>query len=348
MRPVLIVGAGFSGSTVARVLAEAGYLVKVIDRRPHLAGNAFDELDGYGIRFHRYGPHLFHTSNTKVIDFLSRFTEWIPYKHKVKALLSDGKYVTLPVNRETVDIVGHINVVDILYRPYTRKMWNISLEELDPTILQRIPMRDDMNDYYFPNDKFQALPVKGYTCLVENILNHPNIEVSLSTPFDKKIEADFCHIFNSMSIDEYSDYCFGILPYRSIKFHHSSVPVPRLFPVATVNFTHEEPFTRVTEWKHLPGHGKNLAWTSITVEEPCDFKDNNYERYYPVKDLEGVNRLLFQAYQEITPLHMTFIGRCGLYSYLDMHQAINSSLAIAHQFLTGGHVGKGNGQQGQV
>jgi UDP-galactopyranose mutase len=143
------------------------------------------------------------------------------------------------------------------------------------------------------------------------------------------------HVFNSMPIDEYYGFVHGELPYRSIRFHPFDFPTTRLFPVATVNFTHAGPYTRVTEWKNFPGHGENAAFTSLTFEEPCDYRDNDLERFYPVKDLAGVNRDIYKRYAAIPARKMTFIGRCGLYAYLDMHQAVSSSLAAARRFLTG-------------
>ena len=166
----LVVGVGFAGATIAVELARRGHIVHMIDKRGHIAGNAYDYVNEHGIRVHQYGPHLFHTSNQKVVEWLSQFTEWLPYKHKVKALLSDGRYVTLPANQETLEIIGRENVLDILFRPYTRKMWGIELEKLEPSILQRVPIRDDMNEHYFPNDTFQAMPKKGYTSLFERML----------------------------------------------------------------------------------------------------------------------------------------------------------------------------------
>lgn len=318
---------------IARELAEAGYRVTVVEKRDHVGGNAFDFVNEFGIRVHRYGPHLFHTSNMKVVEWLSRFTRWLPYQHKVKALLHDGRLVTLPVNRETTAAVGAENVLDIFFRPYTRKMWGVELEDLDPEVVRRVPIRDDLNEFYFPDDTFQALPAQGYTQLVRNVLDHPGIEVALGTGFDASMEAGHLHVFNSMPIDEYFGHELGRLPYRSIRFHTCTVPVPRVYPVATVNFTHEEPFTRVTEWKHLPGHGQCASHTTLTIEEPCSDQENHFERYYPVKDLQGTNQQLYRQYRSMSPPHMTFIGRCGMYAYLDMHQAISSALATAREFI---------------
>lgn len=331
---ILIVGAGFSGAVIARECAAAGHLVKVIDKRDHIGGNAYDYIDSNGIRIHKYGPHLFHTNNEKVVQWLSQFTEWQPYQHKVKAQLNDGTYVTLPVNKETKEIVGEENVLDIFFRPYTKKMWGKSLDELDPSIINRVPIRDDDNELYFPNDEYQMMPKNGYTEIFHNIFNHSNIEVELNVEFNKSMEEEYDYVFNSMPIDMYFDYDYGELPYRSIKFHNVTLQQPRVLPTATVNFTHDGPYTRVTEWKNIPCHGSNDYTTVLTYEQPCDYKDNDYERYYPVKDLEGTNRETYKKYKDrVDEDKMTFIGRCGMYVYVDMHQAISSALATARRFL---------------
>ena len=326
-------GAGFSGAVIARVLADNGYEITVIDKRDHIGGNAFDFTNEYGIRVHKYGPHIFHTSNQRVVDWLSQFTKWIPYKHKVKALLEDGRLVTFPVNQETANIIGSANIVDIFYRPYTKKMWALDLEEIDPEIYQRVKIKEDDCDLYFPNNSFQALPQNGYESLIFNILQHDAIEIKLNQQFFKEMENTFDHTFNSMSIDEYFDFTFGLLPYRSIKFHTYTIPVPRIYPVSVINFTHSEPFTRVTEWRNFPNHNGSSSHTTITIEEPCDFQDNNLERYYPVKDLNNLNRDLYKKYKGLVGSNMTFIGRCGMYAYLDMDQAVSSALEIAKSFL---------------
>jgi len=331
-KTILIVGAGFAGATVARELANAGHSVRVIDKREHMGGNAYDFTNSHGIRVHKYGPHIFHTSNLEVVAWLSQFTEWMPYKHRVKAMLKDGQLVTLPVNRETASIVGHANIIETFVRPYTEKMWGVNLEELDPDILNRIAVRDDDNELYFPNDQFQAMPKGGYTKLIGNMLDHPGITLQLNQSFTKEMESEFGHVFNSMPIDEYFDFEHGPLPYRSIKFHHVELPIPKIFPVSVVNFTHTEPFTRVTEWKNFPG-GADSPYTQLTYEQPCSYLENNLERYYPVKDINGQNKLLFKSYESMVGKNMTFIGRCGLYAYLDMHQAVSTSLAIVRKFI---------------
>tara|TARA_B110000971_G_scaffold203782_1_gene224596 strand:+ start:3809 stop:4810 length:1002 start_codon:yes stop_codon:yes gene_type:complete len=329
----LIVGAGFSGAVIARELAEAGHNVRVIEKRNHVAGNAYDYTNEHGIRVHEYGPHLFHTNNKEVYDYLGKFTEWVPYHHKVKALLEDGRYATLPVNRETKAMVGEENVLDIFFRPYTKKMWGMELDELNPEIINRVPIRDDDNDLYFPNDAYQAMPKDGYTAMVQSMLAHANIQVMLETSYDKEDNWMYDRVFNSMPIDQYFDFKHGNLPYRSIRFETVTVPIPRALPSATLNFTHDGPQTRVTEWKNIPCHGDNKYSTTLTFETPCDYADNNFERYYPVKDADGVNRALYQKYKNEQPGNVTFIGRCGLYAYLDMDMAVNSALAAVRRFL---------------
>lgn len=330
---ILVVGAGFSGAVIARELADAGHAITLIDKRPHVAGNAHDYVNHLGIRVHTYGPHLFHTSNQKVVDWLSRFTGWLDYKHKVKALLKDGRLVTLPVNLETIEQVGRDQVIDTFFRPYSQKMWGMALEQLDPDILNRVPVREDLNEFYFPDDAFQALPSEGYAALFDSMLKHPRIDVRLNTPFQQGMEREHRHTFNAMPIDEFFAYQHGHLPYRSIKFHQVDVPVPKIYPVATVNFTHDHPYTRVTEWKNLPGNPGDVGWTSLTIEEPCADADNHFERYYPVKDLQGENKALYTRYKQMVPDNMTFIGRCGQYVYLNMDQAVSSALAVANKFL---------------
>ena len=336
MTTILIVGAGFSGAVLARQLVDNNpdIYIDLIDERDHIGGNAYDYTNKYGIRIHKYGPHLFHTNNEIVWNWISRYGEWVEYYHKVKALLNDGRYVTLPVNKETKKIVGEENVIKTFFAPYTYKMWGKTIEELDPGIIKRIPIRDDDNELYFPNDKYQFLPKNGYTTVFDEILSHKRITVSLNTPYEKQMEsAGYAHIFNAMPIDEYFNYKHGELPYRSIKFHNVDLPLKKVLPSTVVNFTHDGPYTRMTEWKNMTAHGENNQWTSLTYEEPCDYRDNNMERYYPVKDIAGDNKRTYKKYKEMVKPNMTFIGRCGMYAYIDMHQAINSSLQTATKYL---------------
>lgn len=325
----LIVGAGFSGAVLARELATHGHTIQIVEQRDHIAGNAYDYVNELGIRIHKFGPHIFHTNNKRVVDWLKPFVEWIPYQHIVEGLLEDGSYVPIPPNQITRDKIGAENIVDIIFRPYSEKMWSRKLEELSPDIINRVQIKDSICPLYFPNDKYQFMPKYGYTKVIENILDHPHISVSCSQSFEKCMIDEYDHCFSSQAIDEYYDFKYGELPYRSIKFQHTNIPMPKALPLPTINFTHSGAFTRVTEWKNYPNHGENPHHTTLTFEEPCDYRDNNMERYYPVKDLDGKNAATYKKYRAIRNDKMTFIGRCGLYSYLDMHQAINTSLQLA-------------------
>ncbi len=365
MSRILVVGAGFAGATYARELAENGHYVQVIDKRPHIAGNAYDEVLDDGTRVHRYGPHLFHTNNARVVDWLKRFSSFIPYEHRVTALLPSGGLAPLPVNRTTVNLVfgkslqtEHdvatflesvsvpceapknaaeylaskigTTLTDLFFRPYTKKMWQFDLEQMDAAVVKRIPLRHDDEDRYFPGDKFQMLPAEGYTAVVRSILDHPSISVSTSVAFDKAMLAGFDFCFTSMPIDEYFDFVLGPLPYRSIRFHHRSEPSEYgLGSTSVVNFTDTGCYTRQTDWSRLPGHlSGDTGRRTVTLEEPCDYADNGHERYYPVKTHDGRNEAVYGRYKELAEKErkVRFIGRCGTYQYLDMDQVINQSL----------------------
>jgi UDP-galactopyranose mutase len=366
MNRILIVGCGFAGATFARELAEAGWQVDIIDQRPHIGGNAFDEIDQNGIRIHRYGPHLFHTSNKRVFDWVSRFGDFVPYEHRVQALLPNGRCVGLPINRATInDVFGlslnnsdavraflrtqalaiaepanaaqylaaNIGVVlsDLFFRPYTKKMWGLDLEDVDASVVKRIPLRYDNEDRYFPDDSYQMMPRFGYTRLFEAILDHPHIRVHLDESFQLKMLRGYAHCFNSMPIDAFFDYRIGQLPYRSIRFHHHTVSFDHSRGSATtINFTDSGPWTRETDWTRIPGHVVRRSLNkTITREEPCDYSENNHERYYSVKTSDGRYQALYGRYKALAAEvgNVTFIGRCGTYQYLDMHQVINQSLA---------------------
>ena len=321
---ILVVGAGFSGSVIARELAGAGHTITVIDQRYHIGGNCYDETLN-GVRVHKYGPHLFHTNNLKVVEWLSQFTEWVEYKHKVKAYYQDT-FLTLPPNKQTQDILKD-KLVDVIFKPYTLKMWGTL--DVHSDIVNRVKERDDDNEYYFPNDQYQFLPLNGYTELFNNILIYPSIKVRLNTSFHKDMEEEYDHVFNSMPIDQYYDYQYGELPYRSIKFHNKTSTTFTM-PTPVVNFTDDNIYTRITKWGMFPNHGTGEVYT---LEEPCDYKENNMERYYPVKDVAGLNRITYNKYKAIHNNKVTFIGRCGLYTYLDMDMAISSALSISNNFI---------------
>jgi UDP-galactopyranose mutase len=232
-KAILVVGAGFAGSTYARELAERGFSVDVIDKRPHVGGNAYDEVAPSGVRIHKYGPHLFHTNNEEVVCWLIRFGDFVPYQHKVQAELADGRCVPLPVNRRTINavfgtkledaaevraflatqavsIAAPANAAEYLYanigktltelffRPYTRKMWGRDLEDMDAAVVKRVPIRHDDEDRYFPADRFQILPRRGYAGVFERMLDHPNIRISLAQPFDRSFTRGIFHCFNSI------------------------------------------------------------------------------------------------------------------------------------------------------
>lgn len=383
---ILVVGAGFAGAVAARVLAETGHTVDVIDKRPHIAGNAYDEIDPQGVRIHRYGPHLFHTSNDRVVDWLSRFTTWTPYEHRVTARLPSGVHAPFPINRRTLEAVFGRSVrnageaqallavqaenygrppanaeeylrasigrelTELFFAPYTFKMWGLELAEMDAAIVKRIPIRFDDEDRYFPNDSFQALPTDGYTALIGRMLDHRRITVTTGCPFERNMTRERAFSFLCCPIDEYYDFRFGPLPYRSIRFRHE--PVRRgavAAPTATVNYTDHSRYTRSTYWHHLAGHDLWRGDTvTCTTEEPCDYLDNDLERYYPVKTADGRYDERYRAYRALadTDDRLGFIGRCGTYQYLDMHQVVNQTLTIAEKWLAAGR--RKSGERGNI
>jgi UDP-galactopyranose mutase len=330
---VLIVGAGFAGATIARILAENNIKVHVIDKREHIAGNAYDYVGHNGVRIHKYGPHIFHTNNHQVFEWVSRFTSWIEYKHVVKSLVEDSTLVDFPPTVDMVTLWGREKILDVFYKPYTQKMWGLPIEKISSDVLDRVKFKTTNDTLYFPNDTYQFMPLNGYHELFQNILTHENITVSLNTQFEKSMEPKYDHVFNSMPIDEYFDFEYGSLPYRSIKFDHRVIEKPLNVTVPVVNFTDHSEFTRMVIWENFPNSRKSPKLTPVTYEIPCDYRDNNHERYYPVKDESGKNRELYNRYLLKTSDKVTFIGRCGLYAYLDMHQAISTSMHIAKNYL---------------
>jgi UDP-galactopyranose mutase len=372
LKPLLVVGAGFAGAVHARELAEAGWPVHVIDKRTHVAGNAYDYVDQNGIRVHAYGPHLFHTRQRRVVEWITRFGSFVPYTHRVRAALPGGGFAPMPINLDTVNMVfgenfaqaeeveahlrrvsvpieeprnaaeylhSRIGVVltDLFFRPYTKKMWALDLEEMSAAVIKRLPLRTDRTDTYFPTEDVQMMPQDGYTKLFDNIFDHANITLMLGTDFSSKNERDYEFCFNSMAIDEYFNFVFGELPYRSLKFHHlSGVTVPDQHWSVT-NYTDDGIFTRETAWHILPGHlVSDTGKRTLTREEPCDYRDNNRERFYPVKDADGRANAVYQKYRMLAEQKpdLAFIGRCGTYQYLDMDQVINQSLAHVRDWLS--------------
>jgi UDP-galactopyranose mutase len=356
----LIVGAGFAGSVLAeRLASQHGARVLLIDRRPHIGGNAYDEPNEAGILYHKYGPHIFHTNSEQVVDYLSQFTEWRPYEHRVRALVR-GKLVPIPINRTTLnklfdldlqtdeeaadylasraepvdeirtseDVV--INAVgqelyELFFRGYTRKQWGLDPSELDKQVTSRIPTRTNTDDRYF-SDTFQAMPVNGYTAMFEKMVDNPLIEVRTGVDFrdvrDVRDEVDADHIIYTGPIDEYFDFRFGKLPYRSLKFDHQTLEQEQFQDVAVVNYPSEDvPFTRISEYKHLTG--QEAPVTTVTYEYPSAEGDP----YDPIPRPE--NQALFKRYEALADAtdNVTFVGRLATYRYYNMDQIVGQALA---------------------
>jgi len=372
VKAILIVGAGFAGAVHARVLAEGGWPVEVIDRRRHLAGTAYDEVDETGVRRHAYGPHLFHTSNDRVVQWLGRFGSFVPYELRVAALVPGLGCLPMPINRATVNGVfgtrlgdagdvaaflatqavpcaaprnaaEHLHarigqrLTDLFYRPYSSKMWGIALEDLDAAVVARLPIRHDDEDRYFLDTEHQYLPRDGYTALVAGMLDHPLIRVHLGVDFHRDLLPAHRFCFTSMAIDEYFDGCLGRLPYRSLRFHHRSEAVDyALGETALVTLADDTPYTRQTDWSRLPCHRvRETGRKTLTLEEPCDSRDNDDERFYPVRDSGNANGALYERYRALAAEEpkLRFIGRCGTYRYLDMDQVINQSMQSARAWM---------------
>ena len=353
----LIVGAGFAGGVLAeRLASDANQRVLLIDRRPHIGGNAYDHYDDAGILVHRYGPHIFHTNSADIAAYLSRFTAWRPYEHRVLAQV-DGQLVPIPINLTTINrlygldlgpeemesflaaraepvasvrssedvVVSRVGreLYEKFFRGYTRKQWGVDPSELDRSVTARVPTRTNTDDRYF-GDSFQNMPRNGYTRMFENMLDHPNIKIMLNTDY-REIAGDVAYdglIFTG-PVDEFFDYRFGPLPYRSLAFRHETVAQEWHQPVAVVNYPSPDvPFTRVTEYKHLTG--QRHPQTSLTYEYPSAEGDP----YYPVPRPE--NAELYRRYQKLadaTP-NVHFVGRLATYRYYNMDQVVGQALAL--------------------
>jgi UDP-galactopyranose mutase len=355
----LIVGAGFAGSVLAERLAtQHGARILLIDKREHVGGNAYDEKDAAGILYHKYGPHIFHTNSEQVFDYLSQFTEWRTYEHRVQAEVN-GKLVPIPINRTTLNMLFDANLktdeeaaaflaaraepVDeirtsedvvinavgeelyrMFFRGYTRKQWGLDPSELDKQVTSRIPTRTNTDDRYF-SDTFQAMPRDGYTAMFERMLDHPLIERSLGTDF-REIRDEAVrlapHIIYTGPVDEYFDFRFGKLPYRSLKFDHQTLDQEWFQPVAVVNYPNEDvPYTRISEYKHLTG--QSHPRTSVTYEYPSAEGDP----YYPIPRPE--NQALYKKYEALADATdgVTFVGRLATYRYYNMDQIVGQALA---------------------
>ena len=367
-REILIVGAGLAGTTIARVLAENLIKVKILEKRNHIAGNAFDFINQNNERIHKYGPHLLHCNrNSIALSFLSRFTEWIDYEHKVRALLSDGRTTPLPINqitledifnrkfrnemevREFLDSIRNKNLIpnntdelfefsvgeklsNIFFRPYTKKMWGMEPNKLSSSIGARLPVRINKDTRYFTDD-FQALPKNGYTKMVSNMLDHPLIEVCLNTNYEKGMENDYDHAFLCIPIDKFFDYEYGMLPYRSIIFENRLENTSDQ-EAAVINFTDNSKYTRKTQWSLLPNSPKKTFKNkTITYEIPCSMDLNPEEYYYPINTKDSNE--IFNKYKSLAKniKNISFCGRAGLFKYIDMIPAVDIHLRMANKFV---------------
>lgn len=352
----LIVGAGFAGSVLAERLArDAGKRVLLCDKRPHIGGNAYDYYDEEGLLVHRYGPHIFHTNSREVFEYLSGFTAWRPYEHRVLASV-DGQLVPIPINLDTVNrlyglsltsfqleeffrsvaekipevrtsedvVVSRVGreLYEKFFRGYTRKQWGLDPSELDASVTARIPTRTSRDDRYF-TDTYQVMPRYGYTRMFERMLAHPNIKVLLNTDYREiRGTLPFREMIYTGPVDAFFDNCFGKLPYRSLEFQHTTVNQPVFQPVGTVNYPNENAYTRVTEFKYLTGQEHKK--TSLVYEFPRAEGDP----YYPIPRPE--NTVLYRQYQALAEQQkdVHFVGRLATYKYYNMDQVVAQALTL--------------------
>jgi UDP-galactopyranose mutase len=352
----LIIGAGYAGSVLAeRLAADSGKKVVIVDKRPHIGGNAYDHYNDAGILVHKYGPHIFHTNSSEVFEYLSQFTEWRPYEHRVRASV-DGQLMPIPINLDTVNqlyglkltsfevesffasvaeqkekirtsedvIVSKVGreLYEKFFRNYTRKQWDLDPSELDAAVTARVPVRTNRDDRYF-TDKYQAMPLHGYTRMFEKMLNHPNIRIMLNTDY-REIERiiPFREMIYTGPIDEFFEFRFGNLPYRSLEFKHETIEQPVYQPAPVVNYPNEHPYTRITEFKYLTGQTHHK--TSIVYEYPRAEGDP----YYPVPRPE--NTELYKKYEELakTTKGVHFAGRLATYKYYNQDQVVAQALTL--------------------
>lgn len=362
-----IVGAGFSGAVVARELAEAGHLANVFDTRDHVAGNCHTARHETGVMVHTYGPHIFHTQHEHVWQYINRFGEMMPYRHKVKAISHDTMY-SLPVNLKTINqffdqdfdaqqaedfiqskadttitnpvsfedqglrFVGR-ELYDAFFAGYTAKQWGVDPKELPASILARLPVRFNDDDSYF-NHPYQAIPKDGYTPIVTAILNHPSIKVHLSTRFDPSSHSEFGefdHVVWTGPIDAFFNFEFGRLGYRTLDF------VPEIsdgdyqgHPV--VNYCDVDvPYTRITEHKHFApweDHARTVVYREFS--RICGETDTPY---YPIRLVKEKEQLLNYVQRARGAKGVTFIGRLATYRYLDMDVTIHEALLASKAML---------------
>jgi UDP-galactopyranose mutase len=352
----LIVGAGFAGSVLAERLARGSKKkVLICDKRSHIGGNAYDHYNEAGILVHKYGPHIFHTNSRDVFEYLSRFTQWRPYQHRVRASV-DGQIVPIPINLDTINslyglkltsfeveefykkvaepraeiktsedvVVGAVGreLYEKFFRNYTRKQWGLDPSELDATVTARVPTRTNRDDRYF-TDTYQAMPLHGYTRLFENMLDHPNIKILLNCDY-REVEKsiNYREMIYTGPVDAYFDYKYGQLPYRSLSFKHETHDVAQYQCAPVINYPNEQLYTRVTEFKYLTG--QDHAKTSIVFE----FPQSEGDPYYPVPRKE--NATLYQKYKNLAEQvpNVHFVGRLATYKYYNMDQIVAQALTV--------------------
>ena len=352
----LIVGAGFAGSVLAeRLAAGSGKKVLIIDRRPHIGGNAYDYHNAEGILIHKYGPHIFHTNSHEVFNYLSKFTEWRQYQHRVLASV-DGQLLPLPINLDTINGLYGLNLsafelkdffqkvaeprekiatsedvvvskvgrelYEKFFRNYTRKQWDLDPSELDASVTSRVPIRYNRDDRYF-SDIYQVMPQHGYTRLFEQMLDHPNIKIMLNTDYEEIIDMiSYRELIFTGPVDEYFGFIYGKLPYRSLQFQFQTLNEEQHQPVAVINYPNEYPYTRVTEFKHLTG--QKHAKTTLVYEYPT----TNGDPYYPIPRAE--NAQLYARYQSLAAQKhgVYFAGRLATYKYYNMDQVVAQALTL--------------------
>ena len=354
----LIVGAGFAGAVLAeRLSSQLGKSCLVVDRRGHIGGNAYDFHDSAGVLLHRYGPHYFRTNSDRIKDYLSQFTEWLPVEYKILSW-TEGKFWQFPINLNTFEqllgrsssteemestlaqwrvpiaqprnseevIISQVGVrlYEMFFKNYTRKQWRRDPRDLDPSVCGRIPVRTNRDDRYL-SEKFQALPREGYTRLFERLLARPGIKLMLNTEYrDVMRQVNYQWLIYTGAIDEFFNYCYGPLPYRSLRFEMETLSREFFQPALQVNYPNDYEYTRIVEMKHATG--QKLASTTIVREYPEDYLPGR-EAYYPIPapDAQALYRRYAQRADE--EKCASFVGRLATYRYYNMDQIVGMALA---------------------
>lgn len=379
MQKVLIVGAGLSGATCARILAENGFEVELIDKNNHIGGNVYDEMQN-GIIVQKYGPHIFHTNNENVYNFLKQFTKGFRFQHTVKANIN-GKFVPVPFNLDSLHALypeedankieeilvteyGEGNKVPIMelrqnanpmirdfadfvfknvFEYYTTKQWGRTVDQLDPNIMKRVPVYISRNDKYF-TDKFQYQPTNGFTVMVQNMLNHPNIKIKLGVDAKNVLKFDnneilynnqpICDdIIFSGAIDDLLNNKFGKLPYRTLEFKYETYDTDNYQNAPVVNYTVDQNYTRISEFKKFTTQNPNTTSTIIVKEYPLEYTNETQIPYYPIVNEDNLNK--YKKYVEYIKDYPNFhlIGRLGNYKYINMDVAVNDAIELAKSII---------------